>query len=476
MKRLLLLLLALSFFLSCSKDGDNNGNTTHNLTIFFVADQHGQLENFAKIKHIVDLEKQKTNVLLVCSGDIFSGNPVVDNYPQKGFPIIDVMNKVGFNISVLGNHEFDYGEAFLKDRMEQADFPWVCANVDMGSTGIPEPLEYSTLSVGDLKVTFLGLVETYGKQNATIPATHPWRVQNLTFEKPEDVVTRYAAVKDQEDADLYIALSHMGHLRFDNELADFRMAADYPYFDLIIGGHTNLLLDTVINNTPVFQAGNYLSHLGKIELTISDESVSAYQYKMIDLNAYSQFDLSIANLIQTYNTEMAALNAVIGFSEIFHTRSKMGCFYTDALRGGLNVDVCLQNPGGVRTGLDQGDVTEREIYEISPFNNGTVVYNMTVADIKNVFTGTGAGFYYSGIQIDQVGSAIEIKDLNGTVLPDNTNLTIGLNDFIPAIFDVWFPPSGTTQPLTDAETIISYMQNGNGQVNYPGCSRYFRYE
>ncbi len=72
------------------------------LTIFFVNDQHGQLDNFSKIKHIIDQEKLKTNVITACSGDIFSGNPVVDNYPEKGFPMIDIMNQVGFDISVLG--------------------------------------------------------------------------------------------------------------------------------------------------------------------------------------------------------------------------------------------------------------------------------------------------------------------------------------------------------------------------------------
>ncbi|GAI48906.1 unnamed protein product, partial [marine sediment metagenome] len=61
--------------------------------------------------------------------------------------MIDVMNKAGFDISVLGNHEFDYGEVNLKNRVEQADFDWVCANIDMGSTGIPEPFDYKTISI-----------------------------------------------------------------------------------------------------------------------------------------------------------------------------------------------------------------------------------------------------------------------------------------------------------------------------------------
>ena len=95
-------------------------STDKKLTIFILNDIHGQIDNFAKVKYLVDQEKTKTNVILTSAGDIFSGNPIVDNYPQKGFPIIDLMNRVGFDVSVIGNHEFDYGEANLKERMEQA--------------------------------------------------------------------------------------------------------------------------------------------------------------------------------------------------------------------------------------------------------------------------------------------------------------------------------------------------------------------
>ena len=57
----------------------------------------------------MDEARQETNVLLVAAGDIFSGSPIVDQYDPRGYPIIDVMNKTGFDMAVIGNHEFDYG-------------------------------------------------------------------------------------------------------------------------------------------------------------------------------------------------------------------------------------------------------------------------------------------------------------------------------------------------------------------------------
>ena len=101
---------------------------------------------------------------------------------------------------------------------------------------------------------------------------------------------------------------------------------------------------------------------------------------------------------------------------------------------------------------------------------------MSVSDIKNFLEGSRSGFYYSGIQLEQIGNDIRIKDLNGNIIPDDTILTIGTNDYIPAVYENYFPLVGNVQSLTAAETIISYLENNNSQVNYPNCDNYFRFQ
>lgn len=436
---------------------------------------HGQLDNFSKIKHIVDQERAETNVILTSSGDIFSGNPAVDNYPEKGFPIIDIMNRTGFDISVIGNHEYDYGESILTDRIDQSDFEWVCANVDMTNSTIPQPFEYTTLSVDDLRVTFLGLVETNGKDDGTIPSTHPWRVQNLVFEKPEDVLPLYSNVKEQENADLFIALTHLGFESFGGSISDSGIAMQFPYFDLILGGHSHQIVNNSVNGIPIYQSGSYLNYLGKAELTITNKAIESVNYELINLSNYQEFDADLKAVIDDYN-DLPYLNEVIGNSHAFHDRSKVGCFYTDAIRGVMNVDMTIQNNGGIRSTLNEGDITVREIFEISPFNNGTVIYNMTVGEIKDFLEGSRSGFYYSGVEINQIGNSIEIRDFGNNLLPDNTVLTLGTNDYIPAVYDNYFTQNANIQSLTAAETIISYLENINDQVNYPSCIRFFRYQ
>jgi len=402
---------------------------------------------------------------------------VVDNYNEKGYPIIDIMNKLGVDISAIGNHEFDYGQNILTERMEQADFEWVCANVDMANSGIPQPHDHISISVGDLRITFLGLIETNGKPGATIPSTHPLKIQGIDFTRPEDVVSQYENIKAQEGSDVYIALTHIGHDGYDGQLGDYQLAQQYPYFDLIIGGHSSFLIDTVVNDIPVFQAGRNLDYLGKIELQIEDKNVLEYNFNQIDLNTYPYVDMELNNDIDEYNNQMAeVLDEVIGYSHMDHERYQVGCFYTDALRERLEVDVTFQNYGGIRSWLYEGDITVREIYEIDPFNNGTVIYNMTVSEIEAFLKGSESWFCYSGIQVEQNGSIVEISDLTGNVLPGNTVLSVGINDYIPAVYDNYFPTSGNVQSFTTAEAIIDYLVSINDQVNYPDCNRYFKYQ
>ena len=100
------------------------------ITVLHLNDLHAKINRFPQLKHVVDsLRNVKTEVILVSAGDLFSGNPIVDKYKEKGWPMIDLMNDLQFDLTAIGNHEFDYGQNVLNDRMKQAHFPFICANI-----------------------------------------------------------------------------------------------------------------------------------------------------------------------------------------------------------------------------------------------------------------------------------------------------------------------------------------------------------
>ena len=466
-------IISLLLIFGCAKENIKTSEPKH-LTIVFVNDVHGQIENFAKLKHLVDAERAGKNVLLVSGGDVFSGNPVVDNHPEKGYPIIDIMNDCGFDVSVLGNHEFDYGPGVLQQRIEQSEFPWVCANVNVKNPGLQQPAAFYTVQAGDLRITFLGLLETAGSKNAVIPSTHPAKIADFEFVSAQNIIKSYIGLKHNENADLLIALSHLGLNSYENGIGDFQLAYENYFIDAIIGGHTHAVIDTGLSGIPIYQAGSYLNFVGKIELEIRDKKISAEHFDIIPLNDYPDLDQAIQNKINGYN-DLPHLKEVIGFASVFHSRSQVGCFYTHALRKQMNVDAAFQNSGGVRSVLDYGDITVREIYEISPFNNGTLIYEMTIAQIREFLIGSQSGFYCSGIIPVKEGSQLIIYDESFRKIPDDFVLKVGINDYIPAVHSAYFPQNKQIQTLSAAETLIEYLRNNHEPVNFTNCSNYFKY-
>lgn len=464
------LIISHLLFLGLLSCGPDSGFVTPepekaDLTIFFVNDQHGRINNFSKVKAIVDNAKAEGNALLVSAGDIFAGNPIVDQYEEQGFPMIDIMNRTGFDVGVLGNHEFDFGEEVLKDRINQSQFPWILANVDASGSAVSQPDPFVTLTVGEFRVTFLGLVETNGKENDIIPSTHPLRVADLTFQKHQDVLSNYANLKSQENADVMVALTHLG------SGADRELARTTSFVDLIIGGHSHELINERVNDIPIVQAGANLQLLGKIELQIEDQQVTDASVSMIDLNDVTESDEALEQTIAAYN-DNPALATVVGQSEFNHQSWGLGCFYTTALKEYMEVDFTNQNLGGIRAGIDEGPITRFEIFAMDPFNNGSMAFTKSVAEFEAFFCEAGQRFLFTGIQVDESGGDVQIVDANGVPLADDTMLTMGVNDYLVAVYDDFFDvQQADIRDYTTAEAIIGYLQTINPSINFEGCVR-----
>lgn len=468
--------LFLTVFLS-SCESRNKGDQKKNITIFFINDNHSQIDNFSKIKYIVDEAEEKGNVIIASSGDMFSGNPVVDFYGEKGYPVIDLMNRIGFDLATLGNHEFDYGQEILQDRINQAEFAFISANMTSESPMLGQTPPDVTISVSDLDISFVGVVETNGKPGAVIPSTHPGKLENLSFVNAVDILGEYADYKQEYDSDLLILLSHLGHNCDENETCDYTVARNFPFFDAIIGGHSHSIQDTIINGVHIYQSGSYLDYLGKISLTIKDDKIVEEEFELINLDEYPYYDNEIQQAIETYNSN-PAFSEVIASNDVLMTRNRtVGCFYTDALRAYTGSDMSIQNPGGIRSDLDEGDISIMDIYKMDPFGNGLLRYEMTVGEIKKFLGETGSGFYYSGviIETDSYGNIV-ISDGQGNAYTDSHMLSLAINDYIPMVHEEYFSEPAEDYQMTTADAMIAYLRSLAVPLHYESCNRYFRYE
>ncbi len=96
-------------------------------------DIHSSIDNFPRLATLVEGLREaegEDRVLLVDAGDRWTGNPFVDIAPEPLWPIVELQNELGYDVTTLGNHEFDWGQPRLRERIDGMDFPAVLANIE----------------------------------------------------------------------------------------------------------------------------------------------------------------------------------------------------------------------------------------------------------------------------------------------------------------------------------------------------------
>ena len=260
---------------------------------------HATIDNFPKLAYIVDsLHAIYPDMLLVGAGDNQTGNPVNDQYPEKGLPMIELMNAVGFDLSAVGNHEFDSRPEGFSNLTHKANFDFICANMSTNDSHNMKVNPYKIITLPNgLKLAFLGLLQI--NQNG-IPDSHPDNVKGFTFRSPFETAPEYLYLKDQSD--IFIALTHLG---FEN---DVQLAETMPAgIDLIIGGHshTKVEKEQIHNGILITQAENKLKYGTLIKLTIKSDGTLQRNMELIDIKNSKNEKPSIRAMVDKYNDNPA---------------------------------------------------------------------------------------------------------------------------------------------------------------------------
>lgn len=217
---------------------------------------------------IETIRQDAKNVLLLDAGDIFQGTPYFNYYGgELEFKLMSIMK---YDLSTIGNHDFDNGISGLYAQMPHATFDFISANYDFKNTmmnGLVKP--YKIFMKNGIKVGVFGLgVKLDGLVDKKM---YEETVYNDPVEVSQDMVR---ILKHEQKCDLVICLSHLGYdYKNDPEMiSDLNLAALTQDIDLIIGGHTHTFLDkpTVVKNLAgndvlVNQVGCYGINLGRID-------------------------------------------------------------------------------------------------------------------------------------------------------------------------------------------------------------------
>ena len=441
--------------------------------ILAANDMHAQIEVFPQFAALADsLRTIDPSLLIFSAGDNRTGNPINDKYILPAYPMVALMNQVGFNGSALGNHEFDVHS--LKRLIGLSNFRYICANAFPSDSSGIKLVPYQVFDVEGLRVGVIGAIQL--SPNG-IPSTHPDNLEGLSFKPAEEIMPQYEWLSKQCDAT--ILLSHLGYPD------DIKIAEKFPWLDLIIGGHTHTQLkgDEVKNGILITQNRNKLHRVTYITLTVEDGKVVDKKAEYIDVRKYPKTVKVVEEMIRFYN-DNPTLRKVLAIADTpFENKEELGCMICDAFMAETESEIAIENPGGVRIEtLPQGDITVRDVLEMDPFDNHAVVLTLTGEEIARMMLSychnTLHSFPYVGGMTCEITlekdfpekiNSIKLMTLDGKKLNMKKKYKVATNNYIPATSEV---PKGVahTLNLETSDIIMSFLEKKE-IVNYQGVRR-----
>ena len=404
MRKFLSVLLAMAMVLSLTVTSfaadtaaDAKAEMAGKTVILHTNDVHGAVEGYAYIAQLkADYEAKGAEVILVDAGDFSQGTTYVSS--TKGADAVTMMNAAGYDVVTLGNHEFDYGYAQLKENMSKAKFKVVCADV-FNEDGTPIfDASYTYTTKSGVKVGFFGM-ETPETQTKANPAL----IKGLTF-ATGDAFTKAAAdqVAALKDADVVICLAHLG---VDAESAPYRSTDLYAAvkgIDFIVDGHSHTVMTKGEKGEPIQSTGTAFANIGVI--VIDDASKKIESNSLFEIKEDTAKDATVAAAAKTIVDRVdKEYGVVFAKSEVTLNGAKApngnrdsetnnGDLITDAMlwkvmqnKEGLTVDadhvVAITNGGGIRAAIKPGDVTKKDINTVLPFGNTVAVIYVTGAEL-----------------------------------------------------------------------------------------------
>jgi 5'-nucleotidase len=408
----------------------------------------GQRGGLARVAALAKgIEAQNPNTFLLLGGDTLS--PSLASNLFQGAQMIDLWNRLGLDVAVPGNHEFDFGDAVFLQRIGESRFPWVVANVTDSKTGRPfgNLPPYVVKTVGGIRIGFVGLLTP-----DTANASHPG--PTVVFQEPVQAACAAIRRMQKEGVDVIVGVTHLPMSE------DQRLARQIPYgAALILGGHEHTLLQSAAGGVPILKVGSDARVLGRIDLYVDSDShmVQNIDWQMLPVTADLPEDPEIAAVVKGYEARIDdALGDVIGQTAVAldarqetnrRQETNLGDFIADAYRRQLKADVALLNGGSIRsnTTYGPGPLTRRDVLSILPFNNPSVKLSVSGATLKAGLENgvsrlgvteeagrfpqvSGLRFTYDGRK--PAGSRVTGVTINNRPLEENRRYTLATSAFL----------------------------------------------
>lgn len=355
--------------------------------------------------------------LLVLAGDFLS--PSVASGVFKGEQMIAALNAAGLDMATLGNHEFDFGDDLLVDRMHEARWQWVVSNVVDTRTGKPigGASAYVVRSFGTLKVGFIGLCLTTSEISRA-------KLAHTRLVDPMAAAARYVPALRREGAQAIVAITH---LSFADDRA---LVTRFPQIDLVIGGHEHYPITATEGRTLISKAGSDARFVARID--VDRAAVGAARpverfYELIPITSALPDDPKTAEVVASFEARLGTeLQQVIGETEtpldaeelrLRASETNLGDLFADAMRAEAKTDVALMNAGSIRGNrvYAAGPLTRGTLLAMHPFGNVIATIAVTGRTLLDAFNSGVARLPAAAGQFPQVSGLTMTVDVNAPV-------------------------------------------------------------
>ena len=382
------------------------------LIILFTSDVHCGIDQgwgYSGLYAAKENLSKKYNVLLVDDGDAIQGEPI--GTMTKGEAIIDIMNNMGYDVAIPGNHEFDYGVEHFLELARKANFPYISCNFNKEGELIFEP--WIMKEIGGMKIAFVGVTTP-----DTIRSSTPRYFQDENgnyiygFMADETGEAVYNAVQQSVDAaraegaDYVIVMGHMGDEAEVSPWMYSDVISHCSGIDAFLDGHSHdteqvIMKDKDGKDVVRSACGTKLNNIGVLHITRDGKissglygwssSVSLPELLGIQNKASeavyagaAELNKKLAEVVATSTVDLVFYDPEVTKENgdpiriIRSAETNLGDFCADAyLDQAGDADIAFINGGGIRVPIAKGDITLNDILKVHPFGNSLTVVEVT---------------------------------------------------------------------------------------------------
>ena len=426
MRQIVSMLFCVIIFCSCQKDVTLihiNDTHSHLLGSDIHCNYSGSVNNFdiggydLIIQAVNDIRKTNDSVLFLHAGDLIQGTRYFRQF--QGSADIDLMNLAKIDAFELGNHEFDKGPDFLADLLEKAKFPALAANIELPENSRLEKIiqPYKITGTWPFRNGIIGIITP-----DTSDISSPGR--EIQFTDPAETVKKYIKKKKKKGVSRIFVLSHLG-IEEDRSLAK-----NVEGIDIIIGGHSHsamgfsgidcipaegdypeIVKDPAGRTVLMVQAWDHARAMGMIDLKFDiNGEITSWDGKTIyplresvklpfpeKRSPFNEFvkvipDENLNRLFKSYEESVSnEYMKIIGtakeeLNHYWEKGSDIGPLVAESIiwkmkKEGLQIDIAIQNAGGIRRSIHKGEITLGDIFDTLPFFNNVTIFKIKGSEL-----------------------------------------------------------------------------------------------